>query len=294
MRVSLVVLADPPPPAAGLDPGSRVTERDAIDLGEGRTALDHLLARMVATRAHDLVLLTDPERPLASRRRPGVRTVPGRADSVAARVLEAASRPRTSAVVVVDMASPMLDPALVDRVIDEHGCDLSAVVSTEHPRTFPAGQSVELIPMAVLRRLASGAFGQAPAALFDGPQLGPAASCTAALHATPAAVTWRPVVHDPDRSEERLALETEADVAVLRQLIADLGPGAPILGWRELMRREPAARRAAHGSHSVASADASASASASVDASADATVDTTDPVSQSPTEPTIDRLLTAA
>lgn len=269
MRVSLVVLADPPPsrPEAALHPDGR----GSVPLGDGRTALDHLLGRMVATRAHDVVLLTDPEATIEPERRPGLRIVRGQAPGLATRVLEAATRPRTTAVVLVDLTGPLLDPALVDRVIDEHGCNLSAVVSTERPRTLPRGQSVELLPMAVLRRLAADELAapedadrasradlSLPAPDGDlAPRTGPAARCTAPLHAAPASVTWRPIAIDPERAEHRLGLETDADARTLRALIAALGPNAPAVGWRELLRREPAARRAAETSAAPSVADGS-------------------------------------
>ncbi len=81
----------------------------------------------------------------------GVACHRGAHDDVATRLLEAAEAAGLDALVRVNGDSPLLDQALVDRgvrLFRQGGRDL---VTNVHPRSFPRGQSVEVIDCAALR-----------------------------------------------------------------------------------------------------------------------------------------------
>ena len=83
----------------------------------------------------------------------GVVVFRGPLDDVAARLVGAAESHVLDAVVRVSGDSPFIDQALVDRAIELHAGTGAAVVSNVHPvRTFPPGQSVELLDIDALRR----------------------------------------------------------------------------------------------------------------------------------------------
>ena len=70
---------------------------------------------------------------------------------VAARFAGAAQRLGAGAFVRVSGDSPLLDPALVDRAVTLFGEDCDVVTNTR-PRTFPPGQSVEVVRAEALQR----------------------------------------------------------------------------------------------------------------------------------------------
>ena len=74
----------------------------------------------------------------------------GSLQNVAERVLEAAQESRASAFVRVSGDSPLIDPRLVDNAVDVFRTDDYDVVTNVFPRTFPRGQSVEVVRTASL------------------------------------------------------------------------------------------------------------------------------------------------
>ena len=112
--------------------------------------LEHLIDSLRhATGLDDIVLATsreasdDPVAVFAARA--GVSCYRGSLADVAARVLEAARQAEARAVVRLSGDSPLLDPALVDRAISIFRAEGGDVVSNVVTRTFPRGQSVELV-----------------------------------------------------------------------------------------------------------------------------------------------------
>ena len=82
-----------------------------------------------------------------------VPVVRGDLDDVATRLLRAADELDVDAFVRVNGDSPLIDPSLVD-----HGSACFAdgtfdLVTNAHPRSFPKGQSVEVMRVAALRRV---------------------------------------------------------------------------------------------------------------------------------------------
>lgn len=123
----------------------------------GRPALAWVLERLEhATEADVLVVATsddpsdDPVAAFCAER--GTPCHRGSLYDVAARVVGAARAHDLDALVRVNGDSPLLDQRLVDRGIDmlrTTGCDLATNV---RPRTFPPGQSVEVVLTDALER----------------------------------------------------------------------------------------------------------------------------------------------
>lgn len=109
------------------------------------TGLDTIVVATSSDGRDDAVAVFASSRGLACHRGP--------LDDVATRVLEAAERYDLDAVVRLSGDSPLLDQRLVERAVrlfvDGRRCDL---VTNVHPRTYPRGQSVEVVGTDTLRR----------------------------------------------------------------------------------------------------------------------------------------------
>lgn len=116
----------------------------------GRPALDWLLERLEHASTLDAIIVATSQEPgddavaqFAAAR--GTDCHRGPLHDVAGRVIGAAREHRLDALVRVNGDSPLLDQRLVDRgvtLLRETGADL---VTNVRPRTFPPGQSVEVV-----------------------------------------------------------------------------------------------------------------------------------------------------
>src|SRR6185295_19366594 len=123
----------------------------------GRPMLDHLLEGLAhAAQLDDLVIATsldpsdDATEAFAEER--GVACFRGSLENVALRMLAAGESRQAGAVARINGDRPLLDPAIVDRGVQlfrEGGVD---IVTNVRPRSFPKGQSVEVIAIDALRR----------------------------------------------------------------------------------------------------------------------------------------------
>jgi spore coat polysaccharide biosynthesis protein SpsF len=76
----------------------------------------------------------------------------GSLDDVAFRLLSAARAAGADALVRISGDSPLIDPAIVDRAVDIYRRERPDLATNVQRRTFPKGQSVEVIAMAALER----------------------------------------------------------------------------------------------------------------------------------------------
>jgi spore coat polysaccharide biosynthesis protein SpsF (cytidylyltransferase family) len=123
----------------------------------GRPSLDYLLdALRSCQRLSTIVVATsvdasdDPTAAFAVAR--GLPCHRGSLDDVARRLLDAALTTGADAFVRVNGDSPLLDSRLVDQAVAIYQAGGVEVVSNVHPRSFPKGQSVEVISVAAMRR----------------------------------------------------------------------------------------------------------------------------------------------
>jgi spore coat polysaccharide biosynthesis protein SpsF len=85
----------------------------------------------------------------------GVRVHRGALDDVAGRLLEAGRAAGAEAIVRISADSPLIDPEIVDNGVSLFRRERPDVVSNVVRRTFPKGQSVEVIRLATLARVHS-------------------------------------------------------------------------------------------------------------------------------------------
>lgn len=135
---------------------SRLPGKSLLSLA-GLPVLEHVLTRVAMSQEADcLVVATSTEStddPIADWcDRHGVRCFRGSHSNVAQRVFQAGKAVRASGLVRVSADSPFIDPALIDHAIKLFRDQEVTLVTNVFPRTFPKGQSVEVIAVNALER----------------------------------------------------------------------------------------------------------------------------------------------
>jgi spore coat polysaccharide biosynthesis protein SpsF len=152
----------------------------------------------------------------------GVEVVRGELDDVLSRFVRAAEATRADAVVRLTADCPLLDPALIDRVVRTWRDDPSAdYVATTVRRRLPRGLDVELIRADVLRELAGTAEG------FHRVHV------TSAAYAADSPYRVVSVEVDGDFSTYRVTLDEPQDAAALEVLVPLL-PSVPP-AWQDVV-----------------------------------------------------------
>ena len=192
---------------------SRLPGKVLAELG-GRPALQWLLERMERAGEVDAVVVAtsveaadDPVAEFCAGR--GVALHRGPLDDLAARVLAAAEAYALDVLVRVNGDSPLLDQRLVDRGVAlqrETGADL---VTNVRPRSFPPGQSVEVLKTAALRRAVE---------RMDDPD--DREHVTAWLYRHAGEVRIERFAHDPPVTAPSLTLDEPADRIRLERVLA--------------------------------------------------------------------------
>jgi spore coat polysaccharide biosynthesis protein SpsF len=192
----------------------------------GRPTLEYLLEGLDHCERRDGLVVatsTDPsdDRTAAFARNSGTACYRGGLENVALRILSAGEQHLADAVVRVNGDSPLLDPALVDQAIELFRQAPVDVVTNVHPRTFPKGQSVEVIAVPALRRAVA-----AMSASEDREHVTPY------LYSHPQEFSVRSFMADPPRPDVQLSVDDAADFSRCARILQMLD-GAPwSAGWR--------------------------------------------------------------
>jgi len=137
---------------------SRRLPGKALQLLAGKPMLGHVIEALRHARSIDAIALATSamatDDPLANfARTESIGCYRGSLDDVAGRMLEAAREFAADAFVRVNGDSPLMDPALIDRGADLMRANPAAdIVSNVFPRSFPKGQSVEVLRTDALDR----------------------------------------------------------------------------------------------------------------------------------------------
>lgn len=118
--------------------------------------LGFLLERLSHTAGHLPIIVatsTDPtDDPLAEYCRiEGVECFRGSLTNVASRFADAAEACRLDGFVRLNGDSPLLDPALITRALSLFRLETPDLVTNVYPRTFPRGESVEVVKASTFR-----------------------------------------------------------------------------------------------------------------------------------------------
>jgi spore coat polysaccharide biosynthesis protein SpsF (cytidylyltransferase family) len=155
----------------------------------------------------------------------------GALDDVAGRLYAAAAAHELDALVRVSGDSPFLDPALLDEAIRLYGESGAEVVTNVHPeRTFPPGQSVELLELAALRRGLE---------LMTEP--GDREHVTPAIYRHAERFRLRSFASGSERPQINLTVDAPADAARAAAVLERMDRPHWQYGWREVLALAEAA-----------------------------------------------------
>jgi spore coat polysaccharide biosynthesis protein SpsF len=191
----------------------------------GRPLLEHMIERLRRARTLDGIVIATTEDPSSDpiaelAERLGVDCHRGSEDDVLARVLDAARACDAELIVETTGDCPLIDPALVDQVVEafrEGGADYC---SNNLERTFPRGMDVQVFPTAVLAEVAT---------LTDDPADREHVSLYIYEH--PERYRIRTVRSGrPGLGDLRLTVDTPEDLALVRAIFDELHPRDPAFG----------------------------------------------------------------
>lgn len=151
----------------------------------------------------------------------GVSCYRGSLDNVAERLLGAGEASSADAIVRISGDSPMMDPQIVDRAVALFRERPVAIVTNVRPRSFPKGQSVEVIALDALRTAVAGMT-----------QAAEREHVTPYLYAHPQTYAMRAFSADPPRPEVQLCVDDLADYARAQEIFAMLQAPPWQAGWR--------------------------------------------------------------
>jgi spore coat polysaccharide biosynthesis protein SpsF len=155
--------------------------------------------------------------------RAGISVHRGPLDDVATRCAQAAVAAHAPAFVRISGDSPFIDPAIVDRAVSLYQNDDCDIVSNVLIRTFPKGQSVEV--------LRTTTFLNACQAMVDDRDR---EHVTRVYYEMPARYRMISFTSGSEDGQVQLAVDTGYDVEWATRLIAQTSGRLP--GWRELVR----------------------------------------------------------
>jgi spore coat polysaccharide biosynthesis protein SpsF len=192
----------------------------------GRPSLDYLIEALEHVPGLDqLVLATstdstdDATAQFAARR--GIACFRGPLDDVATRMLQAAQQCLADAIVRVSGDSPLMDPAVVSHAVALFREGTADIVTNVRPRSFPKGQSVEVIATAALA-----------SAVRRMTKVEEREHVTPFLYAHPADYRVRSFTTDEARPEVQLCIDNAEDFARCEAILASLPAPPWQLGWR--------------------------------------------------------------
>jgi spore coat polysaccharide biosynthesis protein SpsF len=196
----------------------------------GRPMLDLVLERLTHAALVDTVVVTtssepddDPVAAFCEAR--GTPVFRGALDDVAGRMCAAAEAHGLSGLVRISGDSPFIDQALVDRAVDLHAKTGAEVVTNVHPvRTFPLGQSVELLELGTLRR-----------ALELMESAGEREHVTGAVYRRTDAFRLVSFSGPEDCSALRLVVDDPEDAALAQRVLARMERPHWQYGWRDVV-----------------------------------------------------------
>lgn len=142
----------------------------------------------------------------------GVACHRGDLDDVAARMIGAADAMKADALVRVSGDSPLLDPALVTAAVAAFRSQSLDLVTNVQQRTFPKGQSVEVILLSALRSVWS-----------RGMTADEREHVTKYFYGRPEAFAILNLTHEPARGDIQLSVDTLEDLNRVKALLGRLG-----------------------------------------------------------------------
>lgn len=183
----------------------------------GTPLLGHLLDRLERCAGLDGLIIATSTEPaddaiadFAAGR--GIRCSRGSLQDVAARVIEGARQHGIEHLVRISGDSPMLDPAIVTQVLAVYRQEQPDLATNVQQRTFPKGQSVEILARGVLE-----------SAWRNGMNATDREHVTTWFYRHPETYTIRNITHPGLRGDVQLSVDTEQDLTRFERILGRLG-----------------------------------------------------------------------
>ena len=198
----------------------------------GRPLLGYLLQRLALARRPDSTIVATSDQPeddavAALALDSGVSVQRGSLTDVAGRIGAVAEEFELDALVRVSGDSPLLDPAIVDRALDLHEGSGADLVTNVFPRSFPVGQSVEVLPRATLERV-----------LEETADPEDREHVTRWVYANHDRFRVLNFEHERDESGVRLAVDSREDIRRIERIVAAMSAPHTEYGLSDLLRLE--------------------------------------------------------
>ena len=178
----------------------------------GKPMLGWVIDRVLSVEGADSVIVATSQHPTDDAVeelsvRAGVRCFRGELDDVLGRFVAVAKAFDLDAVVRINGDSPLIDPKLVSRAIRIFRQERPDIVSNVWPRSYPKGQSVEVISRPALERADLEVLGESREHV------------TSSIYLSPGAYRIVSFVSEIDNQHVQLSVDTEADFRVIEELI---------------------------------------------------------------------------
>lgn len=149
----------------------------------------------------------------------------GSEENVLERYLKAAKEHRAEVVVRITGDCPLIDPEVVDRVINFYFENEYDYVSNTRKLTYPRGLDVEVFPVNLLERIAGQATRQPERE-----------HVTLYFYEHPELFKLGNVACETDESKHRWTVDTEEDFQLISRIIESLYPKNPQFGMRDVLK----------------------------------------------------------
>jgi spore coat polysaccharide biosynthesis protein SpsF (cytidylyltransferase family) len=203
---------------------------------EGKTVLERVIERVrhasKVTEAVVVTTLSPQDLPIVRLcAEAGVRVFCGSEDDVLDRFYQAARLVKPDHVVRITSDCPLMDPSVIDLVVERHLAAGAAYTTNTSPETYPDGEDVEVFTAGALDRAWREARLQSERE-----------HVTPYIRNHPELFALESVRHEPDLSRQRWTLDNPEDYAFISRVYAALHGGSPFFGMEAvlgLIRADP-------------------------------------------------------
>ena len=195
---------------------------------EGQTMLERVVRRIQRSSSIDDVVIATTDRPAdvvvaGEAEKIGVKVVRGDEDDVLDRFRQAAIESGAATIVRVSADSPLVDPEVIDMVVDaflSHDVDYA---SNKLEPSFPLGLDVEAFSRDALE-----------SAWQDAAEPYERSHVTVRMYSSASSMRLLPVTTTPDRHGWRWTVDTAEDLEFARQVFRRMGGGNDF-SWRDVV-----------------------------------------------------------
>jgi spore coat polysaccharide biosynthesis protein SpsF len=197
---------------------------------QGQSVLSHVIQRARAVSNAALVCVATSDLSVddvivAEALKCGAVASRGSEADVLSRYYDAAIQAHADHIVRITSDCPLLDPQVVDEIIEAHLQSGADYTSNTHKRTYPRGLDIEVFTMQVLKE-ANELAGE-PAQREH---------VTPYIYQHPEHFHIEHILYEKDYSTYRWTLDTEEDWSVIHAIYDGLYPINPLFGWRDALQ----------------------------------------------------------